>query len=409
MDTIAAISTAPGASAIGVIRISGDDAFSVLDRVFFPAGRPMGERPDRTAVYGEMRDAKGDVIADVSFVIYIVAYTGSSYDPAVCAHTKAVTFEVDNGIETVCPACKTVTKSGEGEDVKPEEPARFDVAGTNMNLGNELAVNFMFTKALDASKSYTAMIKQMKDGEAVKTTTVAQADWASFNTNLYKVTATVRAMEMADDLVIEIVDEEGTVYNNPYTTSVRAYAEKALASATSSAKMKTLVVDMLNYGAEAQKKFSYNTSDLANATLTAAQKALASGKVTCTDKRVKGENYYGTNLALEDKIELNLFFKNVTTDMYAVISYTNFKGEKISYTVEGKDFVQYSGNIYKVPVDRIVVADAQSLVTVTVYTAKGAVHGTGCDSVESYAARAGENALNEMIMKFAASAKAYLN
>ncbi len=62
MDTIAAISTAQGAAAIGVIRISGEGAFSVLDQVFFPAGRAMSEQEDRSMVYGEMRDTKGDVI-----------------------------------------------------------------------------------------------------------------------------------------------------------------------------------------------------------------------------------------------------------------------------------------------------------------------------------------------------------
>ena len=40
-DTIAAIATAPGPSAIGVVRLSGPDTCAVLDRVFRPKnGRP---------------------------------------------------------------------------------------------------------------------------------------------------------------------------------------------------------------------------------------------------------------------------------------------------------------------------------------------------------------------------------
>jgi len=58
-------------------------------------------------------------------------------------------------------------------------------------------------------------------------------------------------------------------------------------------------------------------------------------------------------------------------------------------------------------VDKIVLADAFSLVTVTVYNADGSVYGTGSDSVESYAARVSSE-LNTAIMKFASSAKTYL-
>ena len=36
-DTIAAIATAPGIGAIGVVRISGPEAFAVADAVFRPA------------------------------------------------------------------------------------------------------------------------------------------------------------------------------------------------------------------------------------------------------------------------------------------------------------------------------------------------------------------------------------
>ena len=345
-----------------------------------------------------------DVIATMEFVIYVVSYTGASYDASVCKHAKAITYTVDGVDETVCPACGTITKS------EPEEEPieTIAIAGTNMNLGNELALNFMFPKSLDASKSYTAIITQTSNGKTVKTTEVASSDWASFNNTLYKVTASVRAMEMADELSIQIVDEDGNVYNNAYATSVRAYGMKALSAASSTSEMKTLVVDMLNYGAEAQTKFSYNTADLANNLLTDAHKALATGDVACTNNQVKGKNYIGTNLALEDKIELNLFFKDVTTDMYAEVSYTDFGGNVVSYTVDGSEFILYSGTIYKVPVSKIVLADAFSPVTVTVYNADGTIHGTVTDSVESYIARAAENALNDAIMKFATAARNYL-
>lgn len=62
-DTIAAIATPLVPSAIGIIRLSGPDAVSVLDKVFTPAaGAPMSQRPDRQLVYGALHDSSGAVI-----------------------------------------------------------------------------------------------------------------------------------------------------------------------------------------------------------------------------------------------------------------------------------------------------------------------------------------------------------
>ncbi|MBP3633845.1 MAG: hypothetical protein J6J43_04645, partial [Oscillospiraceae bacterium] len=210
-----------------------------------PSKTQVGRYPIAVKAVNE----KGDTLATMEFVIYVVSYTGASYDVSVCKHAKAITYEVGGITETVCPACGLITKTG-GEEEPEEKPIELiDIAGTNMNLGNELALNFMFPKALDESKSYTAIITQTSQGEVVKTAEIPSTDWESFSNTLYKVTASVRAMEMADELSIEIVDEEGNVYNNAYATSVRAYGMKALAAASSSDEMKTLVVDMLNYGA----------------------------------------------------------------------------------------------------------------------------------------------------------------
>lgn len=62
-DTIAAIATGNVISAIGILRVSGDETLSVIDRVFFPAsGRSMSEAADRQLVYGALRAADGSVL-----------------------------------------------------------------------------------------------------------------------------------------------------------------------------------------------------------------------------------------------------------------------------------------------------------------------------------------------------------
>ena len=62
-DTIAAIATPLIPSAIGILRLSGPDSIAVVDRVFTPShGAPMSQRPDRTLVYGALRDPEGQVL-----------------------------------------------------------------------------------------------------------------------------------------------------------------------------------------------------------------------------------------------------------------------------------------------------------------------------------------------------------
>ena len=62
-DTIAAISTGNQLAGIGVIRLSGDDAIAIAEKVFTPErGRPMSVRRDRQLVYGTLRDRSRAVI-----------------------------------------------------------------------------------------------------------------------------------------------------------------------------------------------------------------------------------------------------------------------------------------------------------------------------------------------------------
>ena len=62
-DTIAAISTGNQLAGIGVIRLSGDDAIAIAEKVFMPErGGPMSSRRDRLLVYGTLRDRSGAVL-----------------------------------------------------------------------------------------------------------------------------------------------------------------------------------------------------------------------------------------------------------------------------------------------------------------------------------------------------------
>ena len=71
MRTIAAISTAPGNAGIGIIRLSGDDCFKILQKIFKPKNK--GEIKGYTIKYGNIVKSENDEIIDEVLVSYFVA------------------------------------------------------------------------------------------------------------------------------------------------------------------------------------------------------------------------------------------------------------------------------------------------------------------------------------------------
>lgn len=75
-DTIAAIATAAGAGAIGVIRLSGPEAFAIAGRLF--AGKSLSQQPSHTLHFGPLRDPEGTLIDEVVAALFRgpKSYTG---------------------------------------------------------------------------------------------------------------------------------------------------------------------------------------------------------------------------------------------------------------------------------------------------------------------------------------------
>ena len=62
-DTIAAISTAPVPSAIGILRLSGPRAAEIAQKCFKPLGpKGLTDYPARYLVYGDLLDSGGQPI-----------------------------------------------------------------------------------------------------------------------------------------------------------------------------------------------------------------------------------------------------------------------------------------------------------------------------------------------------------
>ena len=84
-DTIAAIATAPGASALAVVRLSGPAAVAIADRVF-RGRRALASGPARTLRHGWARDAAGEPIDEVLAVVLPApaSYSGEDMVEITC-------------------------------------------------------------------------------------------------------------------------------------------------------------------------------------------------------------------------------------------------------------------------------------------------------------------------------------
>lgn len=292
------------------------------------------------------------------------------------------------------------------------------ISGANMTLGNNLAMNFYIDpESLTYGDDYYAVItKYYADGRDNLVVKVPSSNWVEAS-GMYRVTLNkIAAKEMADKVTVAIYNTSDKLVSNVWEDSVRDYTmrtvDKAEANITENAELLTVCVDMLNYGAAAQQTFGYNTGDLANNTLSAAQLAYGLTDVEMTDSRVRGEGYYGTSLTLESNILMNVYFNNIPADrsnVKAVISFTDHYDRAQEFTVSSDKFVQYNSTVTGVVVDKLVVADCRQPVEVKVYNGETLI-ASATDSFESYTARSNsDNPIYESIMKFATAAYNYFH
>ena len=266
----------------------------------------------------------------------------------------------------------------------PADDIHIKINTDNMTLGNSLAINFWVYKSqLRDGVEYTAKLIRTRESGVTETSLIPMSEWDEYGTYYQVVYDQFAAKEMTDTVSIEILMPNGGSASNVFTDSIQEYAMFMLGY-SKDAELLTALVDMLNYGTEAQKAFGYQVNDLANARLTAAQQAIATTGFETDDHWGKTGTGYASNLELKDRITLHLWFTGVTSDMYAIVTFTGHNGRNVETRVEFDEFYKQSGGAYSVPINDLVVADGFQPVTCTLYNANGEVVGTCTDSVQSY-------------------------
>lgn len=150
-ETIAAISTAPGASGIGIIRISGEDAIEIADKIFKSyKDIKLADVDTHTASFGCIKD--GDKVIDE--VLVLVMKDGKSF-----TGENTVEINCHGGMLILTKVLDLVIKAG----ARPAEPGEFTkraFLNGKMDLSQAEAVMDLINAKNDFA--HDSAVKQLK-------------------------------------------------------------------------------------------------------------------------------------------------------------------------------------------------------------------------------------------------------
>ncbi len=200
------------------------------------------------------------------------------------------------------------------------------VEAWNIVLGDNIGANFYVEVPEDAVNA------------AVKVTVADQTEThaltAPNSKGLHKVSVNVAAVQMTEDITLQLV-ADGTEYT-PVSYSIRDYAVCIL-TGTYSDKVKDLAKHMLNYGAAAQTHFNIHTDKLANAGYQIDYTAQYPAEYVeaAVSGQISGVQAYGATLVLDNKVSVRYYFAADSVEG------VTFSANGVNYTAKQKSGMYY--------------------------------------------------------------------
>lgn len=372
------------------------------------------------------------------------SYTYRFYEVDKESNTTTIIRDYESSNECVwtpdTAGAKTVyvdVKDGNGNLVTSSieyvvEELAFKITRATLMLENDITVIFKAPAALEAvyHDIYVEVVQEKENGETENQTItgVKSADGEFYE---FRYTG-VNAKEVCDNLDVTIYGYDAQ--NNLVTGetkedySVKQYcmnqlektAEELALSETKTQALKTLLVDMLNYGAEAQNYFNYKTEALANAELTAEQSAYASSNDVIADlQNITNTKYVeiaepsavwkaaGLNLLSKTTIRVKFAYEGDVSNVVMAASVDG--GTEIEIT----QFEAAGENLYYAYFDELTAYQYGNPIDFTLKEDGAAISNTLRYSVESYAAKYKENdtigGVISAMMKYGKAAVSYKN
>lgn len=293
----------------------------------------------------------------------------------------------------------------------PEDPAEpagsgsLGISAASLTLASDISVNFYVPKEnLEGVENpYLLCVKNLYDAkgnvtgtEEKKLTLRAEKDGRyvyTFNG--------ISAMEMGSVVTATVhgTKNGSDVSGKPIEYSVKTYAMNQLGRATTPDKLKTLLADMLNYGASAQTYWNYNTANLVNRDLTVEQAAFATqADPALSDGCALADNtgtilLSGVSLLLKEKVAVKYYlepngYTGRMSELTLKVTFVDKNGDAQTELISGDRFTQAANGRYAVVFDKLNPTQLRTLCTAEVCDAEGnRLSGTLTYSAESYAAR----------------------
>lgn len=294
------------------------------------------------------------------------------------------------------------------------------MAGASITLQHNLTVNYKVDKVFFEEYGFTApyIVAQMNGSNVTLTDYTVEGAYYVFSFR------NIAPNQMKDTITTTLY---ATCGGSEYATeakdySVAEYAYSMLTEYASAeyAELRTLLVDLLHYGAATQTYANYKTDALANADLTAEQLAwgtaaepamqtvLNTAYATVASPAAK---WTGAGLNLKESVALRLMF---TAESIEGLSVKIESGDDV-WTIPASEFVAGEGNEYTAYFNGLHAGQMRQSVYLTVCNGETPVSNTACYSIESYAYEkqtstdANLAALVKAMMKYGDSAYAYAN
>ena len=349
-------------------------------------------------------------------------------------YTEAVTNTADLvtvapiGTQQAAQALRILNRSAALPIVLDDDPA---FLGASISLESDFSLHFYIPAALFEGKTnpYVIFTKPTAEGRL----SYAQFDYVEETVNgtlcrRYSFPH-LSAAEMGTEVTARLFyNAEGTDHMSlSLGYSVRQYAMNMLEK-TEDAALRQLLVDMLNYGAQAQAYFGVNPEHPVNEALTETQRGWATQTEPAleTHKRLISQDgaqawFEGCSLNLEKQVEINFYLDLSGTGLSAgdtalALSWLDAEGVTQQSVIDGGSFAarQLSGRtVYVAALRELNAAQMRTVVSAQlIRKSDGAkISDVMCYSIESYAqSKQNDPALTPLLlamMKYGDAAERY--
>ncbi len=320
-----------------------------------------------------------------------------------------------NGTQT-----RTCTVCGESETVEAPNTALLRRRGNALSLESSITLTTYITK--DVVDYYDEVYAEITRNNTTQKVYASGESLTSGSTVYYVFDYDgISPQTLGDDINITFYGvKDGVTYNgNTYSYSPANYISSTLKS-TTSAKLKTLLVDLVYYGEACQVYQNYKTDNLLTDILTDEQKALRStadlnltniknAKYSlCENRLVK----FGTALRLNNSVEMAIPMNmtDVTLDELSLKVKVGSRTMTYTYAKNPENFEKGSDGYWYFYFDGIYANQMSDEVFITAYKSDEQVSYTLKYSIESYASTVTDaklKAVTDAMMRYGISAKAY--